>query len=68
MTQYSLFNASDYVQKAYDNLVRALDAHESDEIASIKWQLLQAWLSLQNTRLDVAQYEQDKLDVEEDPF
>lgn len=68
MSQSSLFDASVYVQHAYDNLVRALDAHESDEIASIKWQLLQAWLSLQNTRLDVTAYEQDQLDVETTSF
>ena len=71
MSQYSLFNAADYVQKAYDNLVRALDAYESDELASLKWQMLQAWLSLQQARMAVQTPPEDQqtlIDVSDPPF
>lgn len=52
MSQYSLFNAAVYVQKAYDQLVLAHEAHDSKELDSLKWQMLQAWLSLQQARLE----------------
>lgn len=52
MTQKSLFDASAYVQKAYDQLVLAGEAHDSKELDSLKWHALQAWLSLQQARLD----------------
>lgn len=51
MTQESLFEASVYVQHAYDQLVLAYDVHESRELATCKWQLLQAWLTLQQARM-----------------
>lgn len=51
MSQESLFDASEYVRRAHEQLVLAWNRHESAEIASAKWQLLQLWLSLQEARL-----------------
>lgn len=68
MTQYSLFSAADYVQQAYDNLVRATDAVASSELDSLKWQMLQAWLSLQQARMASASTEPEALPLGEEPF
>ena len=63
MSQESLFDAADYVQKAYDQLVLAHRAHETAEIASLKWQMLQTWLSLQEARM-LAQATDETLTLE----
>lgn len=65
MSQGSLFEAIAYLQKAYDQLVLAQNVHASAELESLKWQTLQAWLSLQEARM-VKPFpaEQDALDIE----
>lgn len=69
MTQDSLFDASVYVQRAYDQLVLASHhAPESSELNGLKWQMLQAWLSLQQARLrEDSNYVQAAL-TDEPPF
>lgn len=57
MTQDSLFEASVYVRRAYDQLVLAVHHEPSDELESLKWQTLQTWLSLQEARLSTAALE-----------
>jgi len=46
MSQGSLFDASGYIQKAYDQLVLAYNAAELEEIAAVKQAVLRSFIGV----------------------
>ena len=52
MSQGSLFDASVYIQRAYDQLVLAYDQAELEQLRSLKQQTLRTYIALQDMLVD----------------
>ena len=52
MSQGTLFDASVYIQRAYDQLVLAYDQAELEQLRSLKQQTLRTYIALQDMLVD----------------